>query len=415
MERTTKILLLSEWNSIHNYIERLFHALFHHTSASLSAEEFEILKNFHEDIAHYFAQGALNESSQTKLPKFENLVCLSDNIKYVRQIIDGLIRWKESEDEFVEFILEGINLFYDLAYELHWIVQERTDLEIQYPRTGLTTMNPLGKEAKILSLGERRLERSPERTEQPLDEAETNPPPPRRFGPQGLYAIDGQAGGQDQEEVSIAKDKETLEEETKVIAHFYLPIDDFFKARDLGLNIVEVVEHQRMKRYEDKIQEGHEAIFHKEHAKALEAFLKAQNYQDSAEVLTLVGWSYSLLGQLDKAKSYCLKAIQKDPEYGPPYNDMGSYLLAEGQTEESLKWFDLAKRAINYQNREYPFINAGRAYMTKKDLTKALEEFSGALSLAPYHEELHKTVEKLKKSLMKIPQTGENLPPMPPL
>ena len=39
--------------------------------------------------------------------------------------------------------------------------------------------------------------------------------------------------------------------------------------------------------------------------------------------------------------------------------------------------------------------------MTKKNLTKALEEFSKALTLAPYHEELHHTVEKLKQSIHK--------------
>ena len=37
--------------------------------------------------------------------------------------------------------------------------------------------------------------------------------------------------------------------------------------------------------------------------------------------------------------------------------------------------------------------------MSARRYEKALEEFSKALALAPYHEELHQTVEKLKKSI----------------
>jgi hypothetical protein len=40
--------------------------------------------------------------------------------------------------------------------------------------------------------------------------------------------------------------------------------------------------------------------------------------------------------------------------------------------------------------------------MTKRKLGRALDEFSKALTLAPYHDELHSTVEKLKKSLKPV-------------
>ena len=39
--------------------------------------------------------------------------------------------------------------------------------------------------------------------------------------------------------------------------------------------------------------------------------------------------------------------------------------------------------------------------MAKKEFEKALEEFSKALTLAPYHEDLNKTVTKLKASIEK--------------
>lgn len=94
--------------------------------------------------------------------------------------------------------------------------------------------------------------------------------------------------------------------------------------------------------------------------------------------------------------------MQLDSQYGPAYNDFGNYILSEGQIQESLRWFELAKRAHNYQNREYPYINAGRAYVLLKDFDQALTEFSSALTIAPHHHELHETVSKLKNSLEKV-------------
>jgi Tfp pilus assembly protein PilF len=189
--------------------------------------------------------------------------------------------------------------------------------------------------------------------------------------------------------------------EQRPIPRFSLPLRQVTELSHNKLGSISSLEWQRQKNHDQFMQKGHEAIYNKEHVKALENFSKSLNYKETAEILTLIGWAHSLLGKNDKAKSYCLKAIQKDPDYGPPYNDVGTYLMAEGQVDESLKWFELAKSAPNYQNREYPYINAGRAHMSKRNITKALEEFSQALTLAPFHEELHQTVEKLKRSLHK--------------
>lgn len=158
---------------------------------------------------------------------------------------------------------------------------------------------------------------------------------------------------------------------------------------------------QREKKYNDLIEKGHAWVSKKENDLARESFLRALNFQETAEAYNLIGWTYSLEGQYEKAKKFCLKAIQTDPAYGAPYNDLGSYLLAEGEVNESLKWFELAKNSRNYQNREYPYINAGRAYMGKREFKKALKEFSMALTLAPFNEELHETVQRLKETLSK--------------
>lgn len=169
---------------------------------------------------------------------------------------------------------------------------------------------------------------------------------------------------------------------------------------------------QRQKKYEELIHKGHQWISKKEYDLARESFMRALNFKETAEAYNLIGWAYSLEDQFETAKKFCLRAIQIDPSYGAPYNDLGSYLLAEGEVNESLKWFELAKNSRHYQNREYPYINAGRAYLNKKEFKKALEEFSMALTLAPFNEELHTTVQRIKETLDKSELFQEKkLPP----
>ncbi|MBL6988199.1 MAG: hypothetical protein ISR65_00385 [Bacteriovoracaceae bacterium] len=183
------------------------------------------------------------------------------------------------------------------------------------------------------------------------------------------------------------------------IPKFYLPIDMVYQLHEKDMGFIGTLQWQRDNKYRDLIEKGHRFIFEKNYPKSLEHFERACNYNESAEVLTLIAWVYFLLNKTEKAKSFCLKAIRKDADYGPPYNDLGNYILAEGQVEESLKWFSLAKKSINYQNREYPYINSGRAFMMKEEYAKALDEFSIALTLAPYHNELHETVRRLKEAM----------------
>jgi len=75
-------------------------------------------------------------------------------------------------------------------------------------------------------------------------------------------------------------------------------------------------------------------------------------------------------------------------------------LILEGKILESIKWFEQAKRALNYPQREYPYINAGRAYVMLDQFEDALREFSLALALAPHNNELHNTIIKLKSSIL---------------
>lgn len=399
MDRNTQGLLLSELHSAHAYLERLLHGLIElsslhgMTQARLIAAE---------------ADFRLSEMIETKLFKKEftrdtphelGSRLLRKNINQATVLTRSLIELQGPIPAVMEFSVEMINFFYDLAHDLHVLLTEQTDLEIQYPRLNLLEMDESKQSPKILDMNKHR--EAQKQTEPTAPEKEQSEKPQKKYGKAGLYAI---KGGLETFQVEPTHNEEAHPEQTpneeQGIAHFRLPLEAVKEFSKHSLSSVDSLEWQREKKYEEFLHLGHEAIYHKDHAKALELFNKSRNYRETAEILTLIGWTHSLLAQNEKAKSYCLKAIKIDPDYGPPYNDLGSYLLSEGQIDESLKWFDLAKKAPHYQNREYPYINSGRAFMAKKDLSQALEEFSKALTLAPYHEDLHKTVEKLKKSVM---------------
>jgi tetratricopeptide (TPR) repeat protein len=52
--------------------------------------------------------------------------------------------------------------------------------------------------------------------------------------------------------------------------------------------------------------------------------------QPTAEAHTYLGWTYSFQGKFDEAIEQCKTAILVDPEFGNPYNDIGSYLIQKG-------------------------------------------------------------------------------------
>jgi hypothetical protein len=236
-----------------------------------------------------------------------------------------------------------------------------------------------------------------------------------------LYARDFHILTEDESDIEIQLPRTNLIEEleppdNEAIPLFGIPEGKMAEMDGQEVPRVFALERQREILFERYLAWGHESMLEKKHKDGLEWFQKALNLRETAEALTLVAWGHALENDNNKARALCLRAIQKDPTYGPPYNDLGTYLLEEGQQDEALKWFELAKKAQNYQNREYPFINAGRIYMHQKRFKKALEEFSFALSLAPHHEELNELVTKVQSALTKsdfIAGQASDFPPPP--
>lgn len=112
---------------------------------------------------------------------------------------------------------------------------------------------------------------------------------------------------------------------------------------------------------------------------AVELYSKSIESYPTAEAYTFRGWTYSYMGRLDDAIAECHKAIEVDPTFGNPYNDIGAYLLQGGKVDDAIPWFRRALEAPRYESYCYPHMNLGCAYEAKHEWGTARDEFRKAL------------------------------------
>jgi Tfp pilus assembly protein PilF len=132
---------------------------------------------------------------------------------------------------------------------------------------------------------------------------------------------------------------------------------------------------------------------------AIRLYKESITIYPTADAHTYLGWAYSFKGRLNEAIAQCEIAIQLDPEFGNPYNDIGVYLMQQQKFDDAIPWLERAKAASRYEPRHFPYINLGRIYLTKGMIQKALEEFAGALRINPGDDELRQLIEDLKNKL----------------
>ena len=101
----------------------------------------------------------------------------------------------------------------------------------------------------------------------------------------------------------------------------------------------------------------------------------------TAEAYTFRGWTYSFLGDYDRAIAECLEAIRVDPDFGNPYNDIGAYLIEQEKWDEAIPWFQKAVQAKRYEARCYPHFNLGRVYEHQHKWEQARECYAQAYAL----------------------------------
>lgn len=116
---------------------------------------------------------------------------------------------------------------------------------------------------------------------------------------------------------------------------------------------------------------------------AIENYRKSIEIFPTADACTYLGWMYSFQGRLDEAIELCKRAIELDPDFGNPYNDIGVYLMQQGKLDEAEGWLRQAMKAARYEPRHFPHLNLGRIYLARKQYGKALGEFRKAVEHAP--------------------------------
>ena len=133
----------------------------------------------------------------------------------------------------------------------------------------------------------------------------------------------------------------------------------------------------------DLLKEAYQYQVGGEYDMAVELYKRSLTLHPTAEAYTFLGWTYHYQGRIDDAIAECKKAIQIDPEFGNPYNDIGAYLIEKGEYDAALPWLERALHSRRYESYHYPHYNLGRVYVAKEMYVKAREHFEQALKLAP--------------------------------
>jgi tetratricopeptide (TPR) repeat protein len=145
--------------------------------------------------------------------------------------------------------------------------------------------------------------------------------------------------------------------------------------------------------------EAYEAQMAEDYDAAIRLYKQSIEIFPTAEAYTFLGWTYSFQGEYDLAIAECLAAISVDANFGNPYNDIGSYLIAKGNFYDCVRWFKLAIDAPRYEARAYPHFNLARVYEKRGRLLEAVKHYGLALDEQPNYLQAYKALRELQKRL----------------
>jgi tetratricopeptide (TPR) repeat protein len=149
----------------------------------------------------------------------------------------------------------------------------------------------------------------------------------------------------------------------------------------------------------DLLREAYQYHMGGEYDMAVELYKRSLELHPTAEAYTFLGWAYHFQGKLDEAIAECKKAIQVDPEFGNPYNDIGAYLIEKGEYDEAIRWLERALQSRRYESYHYPHFNLGRAYVAKELYGKARYHFEQALKICPDYTLAREALQALQRKL----------------
>ena len=151
-------------------------------------------------------------------------------------------------------------------------------------------------------------------------------------------------------------------------------------------------------------RERAEELFAEAYRRQMEGELREAKrlYRESIEIYptaeghTFLAWTYSFEGRWEDAIAECMRAIEVDPTFGNPYNDIGAYLIELDREDEAIEWFEKALRAPRYESYCFPHFNLARVYEKKGMYEKALGEYRAAQKENPQHQGALVAVKRLQ-------------------
>jgi Tfp pilus assembly protein PilF len=152
-----------------------------------------------------------------------------------------------------------------------------------------------------------------------------------------------------------------------------------------------------MERAWELLQQAYHAQMEGDYARAVNLYKDSLDAHPTAEAHTFLGWTYHFQGKVDEAIAECKRAIEVDPDFGNPYNDIGAYLISLGRFDEAVPWLERAIRAPRYEPRHYPYFNLGRVYYAKGEINRARQYFQEALRIDPDYALARQAVESLRR------------------
>ncbi len=137
------------------------------------------------------------------------------------------------------------------------------------------------------------------------------------------------------------------------------------------------------------------------HEQAIRLFQESLEIQPTAEAYTYLGWTYSHMGDYQRAIDEAEKAILMDPDFGNPYNDIGVYLMKLEKEDEAIPYLKKAMNAKRYCCYQFPHYNLGMIYLQKQMVDKAREEFKKSLAIDPDYFPASEALKLLNESGVK--------------
>lgn len=162
------------------------------------------------------------------------------------------------------------------------------------------------------------------------------------------------------------------------------------------MRIVGDAENEARAEAQRHFQQAYEAHMQGRLEEAAAHYRRSIALHPTAEAHTFLGWVYSHQGRPHDAIAQCKMAIEVDPEFGNPYNDIGAYLIEMGREDEAVEWLERAKRAPRYEPRHYPYFNRARVHVKRHEILEAIRELERALTIEPRYVTARRELHRLR-------------------